>query len=93
MDYIKNCMQRTTGLVCLQRHTKFSNTFRPIRGGEFLKHILPYSYCTKNNEVPICHSGIKSHVSYIGDFCNIIWLCSETFGSVLSIVFNCLFRL
>ena len=33
-------------------------------GGKFLKRILTYFYCTKNNEIDICHWDIQNHVSY-----------------------------
>ena len=44
-----------------QRHTIY-DTLQPIGG--FLKLILTYSYCTKHNEINICHSDIQNHVSY-----------------------------
>ena len=32
--------------------------------GKHLKRILTYLYCTKCNEISICHSDFQKHVSY-----------------------------
>ena len=34
--------------------------------GIFSKRILTYLYCTKFNEIKLCHSDVQKHVSYTG---------------------------
>ena len=54
------CMQQT---VCLQRHTKFSDTLQPMER-KCLKNILTYEDCTKYDEIDIYHLHIQKQVSY-----------------------------
>ena len=45
-------------------YTGLHNVFRCIMayGGNFLKHILTFLYCTKYNEINICHSYVQQFI-------------------------------
>ena len=64
MNRIEHVTHRT--MVPLQRHT---NVFRCITvyAREFLKHILTYLYCTKYNEIDVCHSDTQMYVPHKED--------------------------
>ena len=50
-------------MVDLQRRTNFSDTLRTM-GENYLQRILTYLFCTKCNELNMCHSNVQKHVSY-----------------------------
>ena len=41
---------------------RFSDTLQPMGG--FLKRILTHLYCTKYDEIDICHSDVQKYISY-----------------------------
>ena len=58
MDRIKNGVYTTNGLS-RETHKSFS-----VISFKYLKRFLTYLYCTKHNEINICHSDIQKQVSY-----------------------------
>ena len=49
-------------MVCLQRHTEVFQYIKAYMGRKFLKCIS--TYCTKCNEINICHLDIQMHIPY-----------------------------
>ena len=88
MDRIENGMYGTKSM-----YTAIHKSF-PIQyglWGKFLKRILTYLYCSKHNEIKICHSDVQKCVSFIGSherFLIHYALCFETSENVFPIVMN-----
>ena len=61
MDLIENDTHRANDLFT-ETHKSFRKHYGLLE--EFFEHILTYSYCTKYNEINICHSCDQKHVSY-----------------------------
>ena len=61
MDCIENGIYRTNDSTATIQ--KISNEFRPL-GEKFLKRILIHSFCTKYNEIRLCHLDVQKHISY-----------------------------
>ena len=88
MDRIEIGTYKTNGLSTETRKS-FPDTFQHI-WRRFLKCILTYLYCTKCNEINICHLDVQKHVSYTGShkiFLMYYGLCFGTAGNVFSFAF------
>ena len=57
----KNCY-KSTNILSTGSHKSFPIHY--VLWGKFLKRMLTYLYCTKCNEIDMCHLDVKKPVSY-----------------------------
>ena len=84
MNRIENGTYTTNGLSTATN--KFWDTLRPMGEGKYLKRILTYLDCTKNNEIDTDHSHIQKH-----NFCkkcykkhkNFVYRLTQKFSNAL----------